>query len=80
MLKSLTSTLRDVAFVIPNGYGIQEGAFILIGSLVGLDADTSLAISLAIRIRDLILDPAGLMALHQVESRQLSRRKKNVKE
>ena len=75
MLKSLSSTLSDVVFVIPNAYGIQEGAFILVGSLVGLDANTSLAVSLAIRIRDLIFDPAGLMALHQIESRQFSRRK-----
>ncbi len=78
MLKSLTSTLRDVAFVIPNGYGIQEGAFILIGSLVGLDANTALAVSLAIRIRDLLFDPAGLMTLHQIESRQLTKRRKNT--
>ncbi len=75
MLKSLTSTLSDVAFVIPNGYGIQEGAFILVGSLVGLDANTALAVSLAIRIRDLLFDPAGLMTLHQIESRQFSKRK-----
>jgi putative membrane protein len=76
MLKSLTSTLRDVAFVIPNGYGVQEGAYILIGSLVGLDANTSLAVSLAIRIRDLIFDPTGLMVLHRIESSQFSKRKK----
>ena len=75
MVKSLSSTLSDVVFVIPNAYGIQEGAFILVGSLVGLDANTSLAVSLAIRIRDLIFDPAGLMALHQIESRQFSKRK-----
>ncbi len=75
MLKSLTSTLRDVAFIIPNGYGIQEGAFILVGTLVGLDANTALAVSLAIRIRDVVFDPAGLMTLHQIESRQFSKRR-----
>lgn len=75
MLKSLTASLSDVAFIIPNGYGIQEGAYILVGSLVGLDANTALAVSLAIRIRDLLFDPAGLMTLHQIESRQFSKRK-----
>ena len=75
MLKSLTASLSDVAFVIPNGYGIQEGAYILVGSLVGLDANTALAVSLAIRIRDLVFDPAGLMTLHQIESKQFSKRK-----
>ena len=62
MLKSLTFTLSDIAFVIPNAYGVQEGVFILIGGLVGLSSEQALALSLALRIRDLILDPAGLLA------------------
>lgn len=70
LLKSLTFTLSDIAFVIPNGYGVQEGAFILIGALVGLDAETALALSLAIRIRDVILDPPGLLVLHHIETRR----------
>ncbi|MCZ6526658.1 MAG: lysylphosphatidylglycerol synthase domain-containing protein [Gammaproteobacteria bacterium] len=74
MLKSLTSTLSDVAFVIPNAYGIQEGAFIVIGALIGLTPDVSLAVSLAIRIKDLVFDPAGLLTLHQIESKQLLQR------
>lgn len=77
MLKSLTSTLRDIAFIIPNGYGIQEGAFILVGALLGIDANTSLAVSLAIRIRDLVFDPAGLLAFHQIESRQFALRRQS---
>lgn len=75
MLKSLTATLRDIAFVIPNGYGIQEGAYIVVGSLVGLDANTALAVALALRIRDLLLDPAGLLYFHQIEARQFSKSK-----
>ena len=70
MLKSLTSTLSDVAFVVPNAYGIQEGAFILLGGLVGLTPDVSLAVSLVLRLRDLILDPPGLIALHHIESKR----------
>ena len=71
MLKSLTSTLSDIAFIIPNAYGVQEGAFILIGGLVGLTPDVALAVSLALRIRELIFDPPGLLALHHIESRRL---------
>lgn len=70
MLKSLTFTLSDIAFVIPNAYGVQEGAFILIGALVGLDADAALALSLSLRIRDVILDPPGLLVLHHIETRR----------
>jgi putative membrane protein len=68
MLKSLTLTLSDVAFVIPNAYGIQEGAFIVVGALVGLDADTALALSLSLRIRDVLLDPPALLVLHRIET------------
>ncbi len=74
MLKSLTSTLSDIAFIIPNAYGIQEGLFIALGALVGLDPELCLALSLALRIRDLILDPTGLLLLHHYESRQLIKR------
>lgn len=70
MVKSLTSTLGDIAFIIPNAYGIQEGAFIVIGGLVGLPPDVALGVSLALRIRDLLLDPAGLLTLHQIETRR----------
>ncbi len=70
MLKSLTFTLSDIAFVVPNAYGVQEGAFILIGALVGLDAEQALALSLTLRIRDLVLDPPGLLVLHHIETRR----------
>ena len=76
MLKSLTSTLSDIAFIIPNAYGIQEGAYILIGALLALPADVALAVSLALRIRDLALDPAGLLALQRIESKQFFQHRK----
>ena len=73
LLRSLTATLSDIAFIIPNAYGVQEGAFILIGALVGFDPGFSLAVSLSLRIRDLVFDPAGLLTLQQVESRRYFR-------
>ena len=75
MLRSLTATLSDLAFIIPNAYGVQEGAFIIIGALVGFDPEFSLALSLALRVRDLIFDPAGLLTLHQVESHRYFNRR-----
>ena len=77
MLKSLSSTLVDAAFLIPNGYGIQEGAFITIGALLGMPAPIALTLSLAIRVRELIVDVPGLLALQHMESRQLLRRAEN---
>jgi putative membrane protein len=70
MLRSLTVTISDIAFIIPNAYGIQEGAFIVLGALVGLPAEAALAVSLSLRIRDVLLDPVGLLVLHQIEARR----------
>jgi putative membrane protein len=68
-LKSLTSTLSDVAFIIPNAYGIQEGAFVVLGAMINLPADLMLAISLSIRIRELIIDVPGLIIWQHAEGR-----------
>ena len=59
MLKSLSSTLSDAAFVVPNSYGVQEGAFVVLGALVGLAPESALAISLAIRLREVLIDVQG---------------------
>ena len=73
MLKSLSSTLSDAAFVVPNSYGVQEGAFVLLGSLIGIPAAMALAISIAIRIRELIIDVPGLVLWQHAEGRALFR-------
>lgn len=75
MLKSLSSALSDAAFVVPNSYGVQEGAFIVLGALVGLPPDVSLALSLAIRVRELLIDVPGLVFWQHAEGRALLRRR-----
>jgi len=75
MLKSLTSSIGDVAFVVPNAYGIQEGSFMVVGALLGISPETSLAISLAIRIRDFVIDLPGLLSWQFIEGRLLIRRR-----
>ncbi len=74
MLKSLTMTLSEIAFIIPNGYGIQEGAFILIGGILGIPSDIALVLSIAIRIHDILFDPTGLIVLHHLEHKHLQRK------
>jgi len=69
MLKSLTSALSDIAFIIPNAYGIQEGAYIVLGTLLGFSPDFSLAVSLATRIRELLVDVPGLLAWQFIEGK-----------
>ena len=75
MLKSLTATLADIAFVVPNAYGIQEGSYMMVGALLGLGPDLSLAVSLAVRIREVIIDVPGLLAWQFIESHNLIRRR-----
>lgn len=74
MLKSLTSTLSDAAFVVPNAYGVQEGAYVVLGGLIGLTPDFMLALSLATRVRDVVIDVPGLFAWQHVEGRHFFRR------
>lgn len=71
MLKSLSSTLSDIAFFIPNAYGIQEAGFIALGALIGLPPDTALAVSLAIRVRELVIDLPGLFYWQHIEGKSL---------
>jgi hypothetical protein len=77
MLKSISGTLSDAAFVVPNSYGVQEGAFVLLGGLIGLAPDVSLAISLAMRIREVIIDVPGLVLWQHAEGRVLFRRRQD---
>jgi putative membrane protein len=71
IIKSLTSTLSDIAFVIPNAYGVQEGAYIVVGAMFGLTPDFALAVSLATRIRELVVDIPGLLYWQLYESKLL---------
>lgn len=71
MLKSLTATISDIVFIIPNAYGIQEGAFIVIGGLLGLSPELALSLSIAIRIREIVIDIPGFLYWQGLESRAL---------
>lgn len=62
MLESLVLAIRSAAFVVPGGYGIQEGTFVILGGLIGMPADVALALSLVKRIRELIIGLPGLLA------------------
>ena len=75
ILKSLTSTVSDVVFIIPNAYGIQEGAYMVIGALLGLSPDFSLAVSLATRIRELVVDIPGLIYWQILEGKTLLKKR-----
>jgi putative membrane protein len=59
-LESLTQAARSIFFVIPSGLGIQEAGLIGVGGLIGIDAEVSISLSLAKRLREILF---GLPAL-----------------
>ena len=75
MLKTLTSALRGAAFAVPAGLGLQEGGFIVLGSVLGLSPELMLAISLATRVRELMVGVPGLIAWQHAEGRAFLRRR-----
>jgi len=42
-IESLLHAIRSVAFALPNGFGVQEGALVLLGAIFGLPPDAPIA-------------------------------------
>lgn len=69
-LESVIQALRTAAFIIPGGWGVQEGAYVVVGAALGLPAEAALAISLLKRGREIILGIPGLLAWQYWEGRR----------
>lgn len=70
VLESLSQAIKSAAFPIPSGLGVQEGGFVLLGGLFGIDPHTALALSLVKRVPDVVLGLPGLMAWQAIEARR----------
>jgi glycosyltransferase 2 family protein len=55
VIESLLYAIRTFAFAIPNAAGVQEAAYIVIGTAFGLTPEMALALSLLKRARDLTI-------------------------
>src|SRR5437763_11320239 len=73
ILQSTVLTVRNVAFAVPSGLGVQEGGYVFIGSLLGIPGATALALSLIARVRELGLGIPGLITWQLIEGRRLWR-------
>jgi len=62
LLESLGQAVRTAAFVVPGALGVQEGGYLVLGTVVGLTPETALALSLAKRVREVVLGVPGLVA------------------
>jgi putative membrane protein len=67
LLESLGQAVRQAAFLIPAGLGVQEGGFVVLGAALGIDPESALALSLAKRVRELVLGLPSLLAWQWVE-------------
>jgi putative membrane protein len=73
VLESLGQAVRSAGFAVPGALGIQEGGFILLGSLFGLSAASAVALSLVKRLPDLAIGVPGLFAWQGLEMALLRR-------
>ena len=71
VIESLLYAIRTVAFAIPNAVGVQEGAYILLGSAFGLTPEMAIALSLLKRARDLAIGLPALGAWQALEGGRL---------
>jgi hypothetical protein len=60
-------------FPVPGALGVQEGGYVVVGSLLGIPGDAAFALSLIARVRELILGIPGLVAWQVIEARRLWR-------
>src|SRR5215831_7192110 len=68
-LQSLAYAARGAFFFVPAGFGVQEGTFVLIGAVLGVDPAIALALSLVLRARDILLGLPALMVWSTAEGR-----------
>jgi putative membrane protein len=69
-IESLLFAIRNAAFIVPSGLGVQEGAYALLGPLFGLPVEAALALSLLKRARDISVGVPMLLSWQLAESRR----------
>jgi putative membrane protein len=75
LFESLGQAIRTGAFAVPGGIGIQEGGYLLVGTALGIEPGVALALSLARRVRELLLGLPGL-AVWQISGLRRSFRRR----
>jgi len=71
IMESLMQALRHLAFFVPAGVGVQEGALVLLGHALGVSSELALAVSLAKRIREVLCGLPALASWQYLEARRL---------
>ena len=70
-IEALVFAVRSIAFVIPGALGVQEGAYLLLAPLFGIDPAVAVALSLLKRARDVTIGLPALLLWQAGEGRKL---------
>jgi putative membrane protein len=66
-IESLGQASKSAGFAIPGALGVQEGGYVVVCHLLGIPADTALALSLIKRLREVVLGIPALLIWHRIE-------------
>jgi putative membrane protein len=69
VIEAFGQAFKAVGFAVPASLGVQEGGYVLAGSLFGLPPETGIAVSLIKRLRDVVLGLPALAVWHWLEGR-----------
>jgi putative membrane protein len=78
IIEAMAYAARSAAFLVPWGAGVQEGAFVGVGALLGVDAQTAIGLSLALRARDLVFGAPSLVFWYLAEGRRFWNRRQHA--
>lgn len=70
-IEALIFAVRSIAFVIPGALGVQEGAYLLVAPLFGIDPQVAVALSLLKRGRDVAIGLPALLIWQLGEGRKM---------
>jgi putative membrane protein len=70
-LESLGQAITALGFMVPAALGVQEGAYVAVGAVLGLPLETALALSLVKRVRQIVVGVPALCSWQILELRQL---------
>ncbi|HEY4338773.1 MAG TPA: lysylphosphatidylglycerol synthase domain-containing protein [Steroidobacteraceae bacterium] len=71
MLEGLSQAARHLAFIVPAGLGVQEGALVLFGHAIGLSTELALAVSAVKRMREVLCGVPPLLSWQWLEARRI---------
>lgn len=78
MLEGLMQAMRHLAFIVPAGIGVQEGALVLFGHALGISTELALSVSAVKRMREVLCGVPPLLWWQWVEARRLGKPSPNA--